>query len=342
MIPNFFISAQQNTLGRSFDIQPTTNERKYYQSKQFDNRLFDRDTFLIAHYDVNFLFVVALYGRNNKGEKSAWKEKVRGMFRREIQAMLEQNFDFYAITAKEGVNAAAYIDDHFQELLGKIFTPYPDREGQKYFSVALDNRDEFSEANETLLNQLKENFHLERCVHIYDDPKVLLPQVTPFVQQMSAPSNFLTHHYLEKYADRLILIGCYHNQAHLDWILGKNDKGTLIYNVRLDKSRQGAQKITQLSNNVACFVILYKQGCEHENNYRVFHVHHHATMSEERMRKALYPEPHGKYFCYVFSEEVTLGNLNLSMLLDGEKQKDNYVEGAPIFITGEDLMKYRQ
>ena len=343
VIPNFFISAQQNTLGRSFDIQPTTNEQKYYQSKQFDNRLFDRDTFLIAHYDVNFLFVVALYGRNNKGEKSAWKEKVRGMFRREIQAMLEQNFNFYAFTAKEGVNAAAYIDDHFQELLGKIFTPYPDREGQKYFSVALDNRENFSEANETLLNQLKENFYVEQCEHISDDPKALLPEVAPFVQQMAVPSNFLTYHYLEKYADKLILIGCYHNQAHLNWILGNNDKGTLIYNVRLDKSRPGAQKITQLSNNVACFVILYEQGHEHENKYRVFHVHHHATMTEERMRKARYPEPQGKYFCYVFDEEVTLGNLDIAALIANEqKTNTDFIQGYPIFKTGKELIKYRK
>ena len=74
-------------------------------SRQFDNRLFDRDTFLIAHYDVNFLFVVALYGRNEQGEKKAWKDNVRYMFRKEIQQMLNSKFDFYAMTGKEGVSA---------------------------------------------------------------------------------------------------------------------------------------------------------------------------------------------------------------------------------------------
>lgn len=255
VIPNFFISAQQNTLDGSDDIRLTDNQQKYFQSRQFDNRLFDRDTFLIAHYDVNFLFVVALYGRNNAGEKKSWKDKVRQMFRKEIQKMLEDKFVFYAMTAKEGVSAVSYIEDHFQELLGKVFTPYPDRGQQKYYSVALDSRTDFSDENEALLEQLRESFYVEEC-QLGQNPTDILPTVEPITQQMAHPKQFLTQHYLENYAERSILIGCYHDQTHLDWILGNNDKGTLIYNVRLDKSRPGAQKITQLSNNVACFVIL--------------------------------------------------------------------------------------
>lgn len=341
VIPNFFISAQQNTLDGSDDIRLTDNQQKYFQSRQFDNRLFDRDTFLIAHYDVNFLFVVALYGRNNAGEKKSWKDKVRQMFRKEIQKMLEDKFVFYAMTAKEGVSAVSYIEDHFQELLGKVFTPYPDRGQQKYYSVALDSRTDFSDENEALLEQLRESFYVEEC-QLGQNPTDILPTVEPITQQMAHPKQFLTQHYLENYAERSILIGCYHDQTHLDWILGNNDKGTLIYNVRLDKSRPGAQKITQLSNNVACFVILYEQDHECENKYRVFHVHHHATMTEERMRKAYYPEPQGKYFCYVFDEEVTLGNLDISALIANEKSSNSgFVAGAPIFKTGEELIKYR-
>ena len=342
VIPNFFISAQQNTLDSSDDIRLTDNQQKYFQSRQFDNRLFDRDTFLIAHYDVNFLFVVALYGRNNAGEKKSWKDKVRQMFRKEIQKMLEDKFVFYAMTAKEGVSAVSYIEDHFQELLGKVFTPYPDRGQQKYYSVALDSRTDFSDENEALLEQLRESFYVEECP-LGQNPTDILPTVEPLTQQMSHPKQFLTQHYLENYAERSILIGCYHDQAHLDWILGKNDKGTLIYNVRLDKSRPGAQKITQLSNNVACFVILYEEGHEGGNKYRVFHVHHHATMTEERMRKAWYPNPKGKYFCYVFDEEVTLGNLDIAKIIAEEKvHNPKYEEGNPIYYLGKDLLCYRK
>lgn len=140
------------------DIKLTDNKKQNFLSRQFDNRLFDRDTFLIAHYDVNFLFVVALYGRNEQGEKNVWKEKVRNMFRKEIQHMLNSKFDFYAMTAKEGVSAVEYIQDHFQQLLGKVYTPYDDRGAQKFYSLALDNGEQFAGENATILSQLKDSF----------------------------------------------------------------------------------------------------------------------------------------------------------------------------------------
>ena len=41
----------------------------------------------MAHYNVNFLFVVAFYGRNHSECKAQWRSKVRQMFRKEIQQM---------------------------------------------------------------------------------------------------------------------------------------------------------------------------------------------------------------------------------------------------------------
>jgi len=341
IIPNFFISAEQNTLESTGDIHLTDKKEQYFQSRHFDNRLFDRDTLLIAHYDVNFLFIIALYGRNNSSEKSAWKNKVRELFRKEIQNMLEEKFDFYVMTAKEDVSAVAYIEDHFQELLGKVFTPYNDRGSQKYFSLALDKNDKFADENEALIGQLREFFYIEPC-NIGDNPQEILPEVEPLSRRMYVPKNFLTLHYLERYTNKEILIGCYHDQAHLDWILGKNDKGTLIYNLRLDKNRAGAQKITQLEKREVCFVVLYEFGHEEENKIRVFHVHHHASMDEERMKKALYPDPKGKYFCYVFDEEITLGFLDIASLIKNWREDNpNEEKGSPIFVKGEELIKYR-
>ena len=58
IIPNFFISA---TMDGKFDygndgIKETDRKSNRYMSKQFDNRLYDRDTLLLFHYDVNFLY----------------------------------------------------------------------------------------------------------------------------------------------------------------------------------------------------------------------------------------------------------------------------------------------
>ena len=345
IIPNFFISATMDEKFRyAIDgIKETDRKNNRYISKQFQNRLFDRDTLLLFHYDVNFLFVVALYGRNGQGEKKVWRDKVRKMFRKEIQQMLNSKFDFYAVTAKEGVSGVEYIQDHFQQLLGKIFTPYDDRGTQRYYSLALDNGEQFAGENATILSQLKDSFYVVPC-KLGDDPKTLLPEVAPLAEGIQVPSSFLTMHYLERYLDKTILVGCYHDEAHLNWILGKNDKGTLIYNIRVGKEREGGQIKAHLDKMVVSFVVLYEYGHEHENKYRVFHVHHHAYIKEDRMRETLYPsEPKGNYFCYVFDEEVTLGNLDVHRLISQKRIDDReYIDGAPIFMTGKELIKFRK
>ena len=345
IIPNFFISATMDEKFRyAIDgIKETDRKNNRYISKQFQNRLFDRDTLLLFHYDVNFLFVVALYGRNGQGEKKVWRDKVRKMFRKEIQQMLNSKFDFYAVTAKEGVSGVEYIQDHFQQLLGKIFTPYDDRGTQRYYSLALDNGEQFAGENATILSQLKDSFYVVPC-KLGDDPKTLLPEVAPLAEGIQVPSSFLTMHYLERYLDKTILVGCYHDEAHLNWILGKNDKGTLIYNIRVGKEREGGQIKAHLDKMVVSFVVLYEYGHEHENKYRVFHVHHHAYIKEDRMRETLYPsEPKGNYFCYVFDEEVTLGKLDIQRLISQKRIDDReYVDGAPIFMSGKELIKYRK
>ena len=83
------------------------------------------------------------------------------------------------------------------------------------------------------------------------------------------------------------------------------------------------------------FVVLYRDGEENKNEYRVFHVHHHATMTEERMRQAWYPEPEGNYFCFVFDEEVQLSlRINIAEIIRQSAQP----QGTPIFLTGEEMM----
>jgi hypothetical protein len=110
IIPNFFISARLNKeLSYKEDIEIADKKQTYFSNKQFENRLFDRDTLLICHYDVNFLYVVSLYARNNAIQKDNWKAEVREMFRAEIQRILSEKFEFYAMTAHPDVDAEIYI-----------------------------------------------------------------------------------------------------------------------------------------------------------------------------------------------------------------------------------------
>ena len=164
VIPNFFISASIDKKTLSYEDYTEPHPNQPPVSRQFKNRLYDRDTLLLSHYDVNFLFVLALYARNNAGAKAAWKQTVRDKFRRAVQDMLKEKFEFYALAAHPDVDASAYFKAHFQETLGKTFRPY---ENQQLFSLALDKS--FQEDNDRLLASLGENFYVVP-VELGDDP----------------------------------------------------------------------------------------------------------------------------------------------------------------------------
>lgn len=168
VIPNFFISASidKKTLSYEDYTEPHPNQPPF--SRQFKNRLYDRDTLLLSHYDVNFLFVLALYARNNAGAKAAWQHSVRDKFRRAVQDMLKEKFEFYALAAHPDVNASDYFKSHFQDTLGKTFRPY---ENQNLFSLALDKS--YPEDNKRLRALLGENFYVVP-VELGKDPTVQL------------------------------------------------------------------------------------------------------------------------------------------------------------------------
>lgn len=170
IIPNFFISAKMD---ENFDyandgIAQTDRRTKRHPSFQFKNRLFDRDTLLLFHYDVNFLYVLSLYARNNAVQKSAWKTKIRLRFRSEIQDWLQQDYDFYAMKARQGVDAEEYFKAHFQEVLGKTYTPYAHN---GIYSLALEKSD--PDNNDALLTRLRRYFIVEPC-KLGDDPAPII------------------------------------------------------------------------------------------------------------------------------------------------------------------------
>lgn len=176
IIPNFFISAKLDEKFRYDDdgIEKTDRRRNKHKNVQFMNRLFDRDTILLFHYDVNFLYVLSLYARNNASQKAAWKRKIRSRFRSEIQQWLQEDYDFYAMRAKPGVDDAEYIKTHFQQTLGKIYTPFA--QDQNVYSLALENDEKYQAENEALLSQLRQHFFVESCA-LGRDPLEVLPKV---------------------------------------------------------------------------------------------------------------------------------------------------------------------
>lgn len=129
-IPNFFISARipnRKTGGQKFlsfdDKEIKAQENGVQLNRQFENRLFDRDTLLLCHYDVNFLYIASLYGRDNKSAQAAWREYVRKEFRNRIQESLNRLYTFRVLQPREGVDCYRFIQDNFHLLNGKVYRP---------------------------------------------------------------------------------------------------------------------------------------------------------------------------------------------------------------------------
>ena len=178
-LPNFFISARipnrKDEQGKylSFDDSRLKSQDTLQLNRQFENRLFDRDTLLLCHYDVNFLFIVSLYGRDNKNKQSAWRETVRREFRSRIQDTLNQLYTFRTLQPRAGMDCYQFIQDNFQRLNGKLYRPKTD---SNYLVLALMKEDEADmwaalhvkpealrnevDRNKELLDSLQTHFHV--------------------------------------------------------------------------------------------------------------------------------------------------------------------------------------
>lgn len=168
VIPNFFISASVDfeKLDYGDDALHLHNEQDLHETSQFSDRLFDRDTLLLSHYDVNFLFVLSLYARNNSGVKESWKKKVRKCFRERVQQILENKYEFYALKGYDANDSERYITTHFQALLGKLYlTP----NAKNIYTLAIE-RKEGVEGDGGLVAELRKHFYVAPC-KLDDDPQ---------------------------------------------------------------------------------------------------------------------------------------------------------------------------
>ena len=273
VIPNFFISARLNKeLSYRDEVEITDKQKTHFSNSHFENRLFDRDTLLICHYDVNFLYVISLYARNNSLQKNAWKKQVRDKFRTEIQRMLTEQYSFYAMQAHPNVDAKTYLKEHFQQTLGKIFTPFGNDE---IFSLALDKSDPEGN-NEELLAELRKHFFVvENGIGL--NPEPMIEKVVE-IEGAKYSATALD--------DSLVLVGCVRTSNQMDWVL-KESK----YNIRIDtgEHRDGAVAPDGKFFNVK-HLLLYMEGKKFAAEY--YDVTENNPLEYaglERLRKLNYP-----------------------------------------------------
>ena len=128
IMPNFFISARLdsddvNSECRARPSIPTRHnagEGDAYCNVHFENRFFDRDTLFLSHYDVNFLYVVQLYARNETSARISWRDEVKEIFRRDIRKLMLDHFDFSVLMPHEGVSVESFFEENARQVQGRI------------------------------------------------------------------------------------------------------------------------------------------------------------------------------------------------------------------------------
>lgn len=268
IIPNFFISAKMDeSLKYENDgIEKTDRQHNKYRKEHFKNRLFDRDTLLLFHYDVNFLFVLSLYARNNASQKTEWKQKIRDKFREEIQNWLQdekEGFSFYAMQASHNEKEAIeYLKTHFQDVLGKTFRPFAN---ENIYSLALEKGVEYQEANKKLLSNLRQHFVVAPC-KLGDNPiqEIEKYRVEHNLPQMSGVDS-----------KTLVIVGV---TSKFEWCIEKN-----LYPLPLEKAYENPQLFQ------ASYIVLHNN-----TDLRLMHINREriAIKSKAEMQLELgYPNP---------------------------------------------------
>lgn len=179
VLPNFFISAKVDFEKLDYNEENLRlhDGKNQHESSQFSDRLFDRDTLLLSHYDVNFLFVLAMYARNNPSNKEVWKTNVRKRFRERVQNILSERYTFYAMKGYDAEDSEQYITTHFQELLGKIYrTPNE----KSIYTLALERK---GDGEGSLVNELRKHFYVTKCM-LEEDPQKKIDELIQQQGQM--------------------------------------------------------------------------------------------------------------------------------------------------------------
>lgn len=348
--PNFFISAR---LDDEYRYEETNLEFKGDEEplKHFENRLFDRDTLLLQRYDINFLFVLALYAGSNDFAKAEFKGEAQEMFRRHIIDYLEERYQFFSLQKRpEKVESLqSIVNGRFRDILGKTYRPY---DGKDILYLSCEIGEKYEEDNKQLLSLLSQDFII-RDYRLGHDPRQFMERYVENIKVaqsggIQAAQNQLT---FADFTNEVFLIGGYRadKKSHLPWILS-NKK----YNVRASAAREGNIGKIRSMAVAARFLILYEIGAEHQSEPQIFLIGSHGFMNKDKMSEMGYEEPDGRYLVYDLTSSLQFEKFNLDYLLEysrvaemEKRRKENTLkdgwekdwQGTPLYYSGEELIK---
>ena len=354
IIPNFFLSAKVNNEFNYAvdDIDKTNRKKNKHKKVHFENRLFDRNTLLLSHYDVNFLFVLSLYARNSTALKLNWKRHVREKFYSELRKWLQEDYEFYLLKPLASISLEEAVERLFRLLNGKI---YKLGEEDVFLILALEKEAKYLFENVPLFSRIKKFFQIyDYSLITYSEKKkeaILYPK-KDIPLPMAAESDEAGKIYREN-AEKLskykkgkqntILFGIYKDDDHLKWIL-KEKK----YNVRFG-DRVGAVRPTRQVTS-AKYLVLYE--FRKEEKYTVYELSDkHEICDSEKMRETGYPltkgDTNNQYYLYNINGETSeLCDIDVAATLEIPRElirnytkNEDDVLGTPIYVYESEIQK---
>jgi hypothetical protein len=114
--PNFFIrnGVPDGEINYSDPQLKANNKLKEDIQKQFEDRLFDRDTLLLREYYINLFFVMRAYATDED-----WSDDLHKIIREDLIKNLNRKYSFWRIYPKE--NPVPFVWIHFHEIIGKAY-----------------------------------------------------------------------------------------------------------------------------------------------------------------------------------------------------------------------------
>ena len=114
--PNFFIRngvPDGQIIYSDPQLRPNTNVKEDIQ-RQFEDRLFDRDTLLLREYYINLFFVMRAYATHED-----WSNELHTIIRADLIENLNRRYNFYKIRPK--MLNVPFVWAHFHEIIGKAY-----------------------------------------------------------------------------------------------------------------------------------------------------------------------------------------------------------------------------
>ena len=325
--PNFFIRAHVPE-DRGYETDDLESRGEMERIVHFENRLFDRDTLLLQHYDINFLYVLSVYGSEDVLAQENFKLKARTLFRNKIIEDIQAKYGFFSLQLKP-IEIDMSADDeegdvstldkmnrlieqkYFRKLLGKAFRPFTEEE---FLYLSLDKNADYYDDNMKLLSELSQDFNI-REYQLGTDPREPINKFYQLVEPVVATSGIIKKSessekllLFSDLNDEIFLVGGYRSgdKDQLKWIIEHAQ-----YNVRYDERIKGRKvpvrngAIHELNEKVvsARFLILYEIADESRKFYHIYRLGGYKVRTEKWMNNQGYERPSGQYVVYDIIKE---------------------------------------